>query len=115
MLACGSEMTLQLKSRKSHVCLYILLWKSQLMHNGYHNGTFVYCNPSDISSIQRRGTTRRPLSNHLKYTIEHYVNPLVTNGFSHPYHLDESKRKAMNRNWSNQKANPALKTKTGNK
>ena len=24
-------------------------------------------------------------------------------------------RKAMNRNWSNQKANPALKTKAGNK
>ena len=27
----------------------------------------------------------------------------------------KSKRKAMNRNWSNQKANPALKTKAGNK
>ena len=27
----------------------------------------------------------------------------------------ESNRKAMNRNWGNQKANPALKTKTGNK
>ena len=27
----------------------------------------------------------------------------------------KSKRKAMNRNWRNQKANPALKTKTGNK
>ena len=27
----------------------------------------------------------------------------------------ESNRKAMNRNWSNQKANPALKTKAGNK
>ena len=27
----------------------------------------------------------------------------------------ESNRKAMNRNLSNQKANPALKTKTGNK
>ena len=27
----------------------------------------------------------------------------------------ESNRKAMNRNWSNQKANPAHKTKTGNK
>ena len=27
----------------------------------------------------------------------------------------QSKRKAMNRNWSNQKANPALKTKAGNK
>ena len=26
----------------------------------------------------------------------------------------ESNRKAMNRNWSNQKANPALKTKAGN-
>ena len=28
---------------------------------------------------------------------------------------EESNRKAMNRNWSNQKANPALKAKTGNK
>ena len=27
----------------------------------------------------------------------------------------ERNRKAMNRNWRNQKANPALKTKTGNK
>ena len=26
-----------------------------------------------------------------------------------------SNRKAMNRNWSNQKTNPALKTKAGNK
>ena len=29
--------------------------------------------------------------------------------------IDESNRKAMNRNWSNQKANPPLKTKAGNK
>ena len=28
---------------------------------------------------------------------------------------NKSNRKAMNRNWSNQKANPVLKTKTGNK
>ena len=27
----------------------------------------------------------------------------------------KSNRKAMNRNWSNQKANPVLKTKVGNK
>ena len=27
----------------------------------------------------------------------------------------KSNRKAMNRNWSNQMANPALKTKAGNK
>ena len=30
-------------------------------------------------------------------------------------HLGKSNRKAMNRNWSNQKANSALKTKAGNK
>ena len=30
-------------------------------------------------------------------------------------HIGESNRKAMNRNWSIQKENPALKTKTGNK
>ena len=30
-------------------------------------------------------------------------------------YLAKSNRKAMNRNWSNQKANPALKTKAGNK
>ena len=29
--------------------------------------------------------------------------------------VKKSNRKAMNRNWINQKANPALKTKTGNK
>ena len=29
--------------------------------------------------------------------------------------FDESNRKAMNRNWSNQKANSSLKNKTGNK
>ena len=29
--------------------------------------------------------------------------------------LTKSKRKAMNRNWCNQKANPALNTKAGNK
>ena len=29
--------------------------------------------------------------------------------------LKKSNRKAMNSNWSNQKANPALKTKAGNK
>ena len=53
----------------------------------------------------------------------------VTNGSCHKsndtqdiYYIDyidfdinESNRKAMNRNWSNQKAYPALKTKAGNK
>ena len=31
------------------------------------------------------------------------------------YPSEKSNRKALNRHWSNQKANPALKTKTGNK
>ena len=33
---------------------------------------------------------------------------------NHKNSTNKSNRKAMNRNWSNQKANPALKTKTGN-
>ena len=37
------------------------------------------------------------------YTSQSYMNG------------NRSKRKAMNRNWSNQKANPALNTKAGNK
>ena len=32
-----------------------------------------------------------------------------------PVKVIKINRKAMNRNWSNQKANPTLKTKTGNK
>ena len=36
-------------------------------------------------------------------------------GFDMFFQMNESNRKAMNRNWSNQKANPALKTKTGYK
>ena len=34
---------------------------------------------------------------------------------NHKTSANKSNRKAMNRNWSNQKANPALKTKAGNK
>ena len=33
---------------------------------------------------------------------------------NHKNSANKSNRKAMNRNWSNQKANPALKTKAGN-
>ena len=35
--------------------------------------------------------------------------------FLQVYWYNSSNRKTMNRNWSNQKANPALKTKAGNK
>ena len=36
-------------------------------------------------------------------------------GVGVPMLVKKRNRKAMNRNWGNQKANPALKTKTGNK
>ena len=41
--------------------------------------------------------------------ISNFVAKMLLTAFS------KSNRKAMNRNWSNQKANPALKTKVGNK
>ena len=41
--------------------------------------------------------------------------PLVTQIDAEHNEITKSNRKAMNRNWSNQKANPVLKTKTGNK
>ena len=43
------------------------------------------------------------------------TNPLKCSKNSGVPTLNKSKRKAMNRNWSNQKANPALNTKVGNK
>ena len=44
------------------------------------------------------------------YSLEYFNDTVM-----HMLCDDKSNRKAMNRNWSNQKANPALKTKTGNK
>ena len=38
---------------------------------------------------------------------------LTANLLKQGYRYHNSKRKAMNRNWSNQKANPALNTKAG--
>ena len=40
---------------------------------------------------------------------------LISNLLKQGYRYHKSKRKAMNRNWGNQKANPALNTKAGNK
>ena len=45
---------------------------------------------------------------HLMVLYENYLICIFMN-------INKINRKAMNRNWSNQKANPALKTKTGNK
>ena len=54
-----------------------------------------------------------------KYALERYFQRYCLHGISIYFSLtetsNESNRKAMNRNWGNQKANPALKTKTGNK
>ena len=50
--------------------------------------------------------------NLIKFMYVPVVHALYIKRVVNPY---RSKRKVMNRNWSNQKANPALKTKTGNK
>ena len=50
--------------------------------------------------------------NVLPKSMEHFLHLLKIMKL---WHFSESKREAINRNWSNQKANPALKTKTGNK
>ena len=52
-----------------------------------------------------------------QYCRQLYSVGKITNALkSHdPIWRPKSNRKAMNRNWSNQKANPALKPKTGNK
>ena len=62
-------------------------------------------------------------SNWRKLVVTHVSGVIANNGpmfsafcgelLNLIYHI--SNRKAMNRNWSNQKANPALKTKAGNK
>ena len=51
-------------------------------------------------------------------TIPHFNTVAKQNTCLCKYVCDKkhkSKRKAMNRNWYNQKANPALNTKAGNK
>ena len=56
----------------------------------------------------------RPLC--LLYPLECSVQkPFPLNKMTLRMTLSKSNRKAMHRNWSNQKANPALETKTGNK
>ena len=50
----------------------------------------------------------RPSGEHVKCKEDLVYDALVEPS------VYDSNRKAMNRNWSNQKANPALKTKAGN-
>ena len=50
----------------------------------------------------------------MEITLEN-VTVFAVNALIYLFSITESNRKAMNRNWSNQRANPALKTKTENK
>ena len=52
---------------------------------------------------------------HPNETDESYLTFTRTFYISKKCLINESNRKTMNRNWCNQKANPTLKTKTGNK
>ena len=65
-----------------------------------YNTGYVRSSPDGIIGIFTYGTIGLPMN----------CTSGITNGI-----IGRSNRKAMNRNWSNQKANHALKTKTGNK
>ena len=56
----------------------------------------------------------KSLTKEKRYAMIHAFNSTSRYLDDLPY-MDNSNRKAMYRNWSNQKANPALKTKAGNK
>ena len=53
-------------------------------------------------------------SPHLRLTL-FKISDVIVSEFNVRVAFEKSNRKAMNRNLSSQKANPALKTKTGNK
>ena len=57
----------------------------------------------NVESIKYLGVT---ITSYLKWNS--HIRNVCSKG-------NRSNRKAMNRNWSNQKTNPALKTKAGNK
>ena len=59
-----------------------------------------------IMSLYENWRTSIPCILYLIYLVKCKVNELLP---------DKSNSKAINRNWSNQKANPALKTKAGDK
>ena len=63
---------------------------------------------TQISALLDTGSTINLMSHEL-------FDRLPVNNKAHVDYCHESNRKAMNRNWSNQKANPALKTKAGDK
>ena len=69
-------------------------------------------NQADI--MEAFNSTSRYLDEFLNiYTS--YFEGMVNQIYPPELQMNKSNRKAMNRNWSNQKANPALKTKAGNK
>ena len=77
---------------------------------------------TDITSedyVKHFGDCGNKSTNHAHYSHQ-FLQPIkmIVNFprmSSRSRNYNKSNRKAMNRNWSNQKAYPALKTKTGNK
>ena len=67
--------------------------------------------------FQKGGNLQRNLSLTFQGSVLEIVKKCVYLGitFTTGGAFTESNRKAMNRNWCNQKANTALKTKMGNK
>ena len=83
-----------------------------LMFGRHHRlaiDAFLYLTPDALSAPTQTEYVRK-----LKERL-HFAYKTATEMAKKAEAHDKSKRKAMNRNWYNQKANPALNTKAGNK
>ena len=90
--------------------------KSEKFHMSQRLGTFTGSDGCLLTCPDSSGFTQMPTFHPEKPSVPVQGTPIQP--FHQPLHLHspyKSNRKAMNRNWSNIKANPALKSKTGNK
>ena len=85
-------------SRAANSAVYCLIWPKFKLCRDFMV-VLVTCKNEDLINQRINGPVNAHLISEPSISINH----------------TKSNRKAMNRNWSNQKANPALKTKVGNK
>ena len=118
-MVVASEKT---KGQNSVVCKAINLKFGLLLglYKGYKLSKFhgAACNSSPFMALQKfeKLAVLPPLlENEIRYRVEICFILFTIKGPGSVQKINKSNRKAMNRNWSNQKANPAPKTKAGNK
>ena len=113
----------------SKIRTYVSIDHRLLLYNAYIKPHFDYCsmiwsnssnaNINKVTKLQRRAC--KIILGHEYSDLNEALEKLKMLSFDQSVFLSKakmmykSKRKAMNRNWYNQKANPALNTKAGNK